>query len=206
VTCAEHAGECHALNGEPRKTAEVEKKVEETGSSSGEKDTSAKAGSTPQSAVKKSARKEIPKAKPIPHTQARLRAAPPKPLADYVEVYSDPIEGTITAYMIRRKSELAVRWWAMTEEGISVNCQCEKMWNCQERGLVYYPGDDLGDQMDDLLTRFREEYHLPDKKTRYFHIRLGKPFEEKKLKIPSSWRDEALLEKARKGFDALSKR
>jgi len=56
------------------------------------------------------------------------------------------------------------------------------------------------------LTRFREEYNLPDKKTRYFHIRLGKPFQEKKLKIPSSWRDEAILEKARKGFDELSKR
>jgi hypothetical protein len=202
VTCAEHAGECHALDGEPRKIIEAEKKAKETGSGLGEKDTSPKAVSTPQGAAKKSARKEIQKAKPIP----QKFAAPPKPLADYVEVYSDPIEGTITAYMIRRKSELAVRWWAMTEEGISVNCQCEKMWNCKERGLVYYPWDDLQAQMDDLLTRFREEYYLPDKKTRYFHIRLGKPFEEKKLKIPSSWRDEALLEKARKGFDELSKK
>ena len=202
VTCTEHAGECHALDGEPRKIVEAEKKAKETGSGLGEKDTSAKAVSTPQGAAKKSARKEIHKAKSIP----QKFVAPPKPLADYVEVYSDPIEGVITAYMIRRKSELAVRWWAMTEEGISVNCQCEKMWNCQERGLVYYPWDDLGAQMNDLLTRFREEYHLPDKKTRYFHIRLGKPFEEKKLKIPSSWRDEALLKEARKGFDELSKK
>lgn len=202
VTCTEHAGECHALDGEPRKIVEAEKKAKETGSSLGEKDTSVKAVSTPQGAAKKSARKEIQKAKPIP----QKFVAPPKPLADYVEVYSDPIEGVITAYMIRRKSELAVRWWAMTEEGISVNCQCEKMWNCKERGLVYYPWDDLEAQMNDLLTRFREEYNLPDKKTRYFHIRVGKPFEEKKLKIPSGWRDEAILEKARHGFDELSKR
>jgi hypothetical protein len=200
VTCAEHAGECHALNGEPRKIVEVEKKVEEAGSTSGQKDASAKAVS--QGVAKKSARKEVRKAKPIP----RKFMAPPKPLADYVEVYSDPVEGTITAYMIRRHSELAMRWWAMTDEGISVNCQCEKMWNCKERGLVYYPWDDLNEQMDDLLTRFREEYNLPNNKTRYFHIRLGKPFEEKKLKIPASWRDETLLEKARKGFDELSKR
>jgi len=60
--------------------------------------------------------------------------------------------------------------------------------------------------MNLLLTRFREEYNLPDKKTRYFQIRVGKPFEEKKLKIPSSWREEATLEKARKGFDGLSKK
>ena len=202
VTCAEHAGECHTLNGEPRKIIGVEKKVEEAESSSGKKDTSAKAVSNPQSVDKKTVRKEIQKTKPTP----QKFVAPPKPLADYVEVYCDPAEGTITAYMIRRQNELAVRWWAMTEEGISVNCRCEKMWNCQSNGIVFRPSDDIERQMDLLLTRFREEYNLPDKKMRYFHIRVGKPFGEKKLKIPSSWRDEALLNKARKGFDELSKR
>lgn len=210
VTCAEHAGECHALKGEPRKIVGVGKKawpeqgrrVEEAESGSGKKEASAKAVADPQNVPKKPARKEIQKAKPILHKIAAV----PKPLADYVEVYSDPAEGTITAYMMRRHSELAVRGWAMTDQGISANCQCEKMWNCKERGLVYYPWDDLEVQMNDLLTRFREEYNLPEKKTRYFHIRVGKPFEEKKMKIPSSWRDEALLEKARKGFDELRKR
>ncbi len=202
VTCAEHAGECHALNGEPRKIIGVEKKVEEAESGSGKKDASAQAVSDPQNVAKKSARKEIQKTKPIP----QKFVAPPKPLADYVEVYSDPADGTITAYMIRRQSELAVRWWAMTDEGISVNCQCEKMWNCKSNGMVFRPSDDIERQMNTLLTRFREEYNLPDKKTRYFHIRVGKPFEEKKLKIPSGWRDEAILEKARKGFDELSKK
>ena len=211
VACAEHAGECHALNGEPRKFIGVEKEVEAVGSDSGKKDastkdTSTKALSDRQSVPKKSARKEIHKAKPTPQTQARLHVAPPKPLADYVEAYSDPAEGTISAYMIRRQSEVAVRWWAMTDQGISVNCQCEKMWNCKSNGMVFRPSDDIERQMNLLLTRFREEYNLPDKKTRYFHIRLGKPFQEKKLKIPSSWRDEAILEKARKGFDELSKR
>jgi hypothetical protein len=202
VTCAEHAGECHALNGGPRKIVEGEKKVEEMGSSSVKKDASAKAVFHPQSVAKKSARKEIQKAKPIP----QKFITPPRPLADYVEVYSDPAEGRITAYMIRRRRELAVRWWTMTDEGISVNCQCEKMWDCKSDGIVFRPSDDIERQMDLLLTRFREEYNLPDKKTRYFYIRVGKPFEEKKLKIPSSWRDEAVLEKAKKGFDALSKR
>lgn len=205
VTCAEHAGECHSLSGEPRKIVVGEKKTEEAESDSGKKNASAQTMST-QNVVKKSAPKEIRKVKPIPHTQARLRALPTKPLADYVEVYCDPTEGTITAYMMRRHSELAVRWWTMTEQGIAVNCQCEKMWNCKERGLVYFPWDNLEAQMNDLLARFREEYYLPDNKTRYFHIRVGKPFEEKKLKIPSSWRDEARLEKARKGFDELSKK
>ncbi|MBI3161652.1 MAG: hypothetical protein HYZ23_04045 [Chloroflexi bacterium] len=201
VTCAEHAGECHALDGEPRKIVAGGEKVEETEPASGKKEASAKVASA-SGVAKKSVRKEIQKAKPIP----QKFGAPPKPLADYVEVYSDPAEGTITAYMMRRQSELAVHWWAMTDEGISVNCRCEKMWNCESNGMVFRPSDDIERQMSLLLTRFREEYNLPDKKTRYFQIRLGKPFEEKKLKIPSGWRDEAILEKARKGFDELSKR
>jgi len=200
VTCGEHAGECHALDGEPRKIIVSEEKTEATESNSGKKEAFAKAVSVPQE--KKNIKRESPKAKPI----FKKTIAPPKPLADYVEVFSDPPEGTITAYMIRRRNELAVRWWTMTEEGILVNCKCEKMWNCEMNGIVYRPSDDLERQMNLLLTRFREEYNLPDKKTRYFQIRVGKPFEEKKLKIPSSWRDEAALEKARKGFDELSKK
>lgn len=105
---------------------------------------------------------------PSVETMQQILAAPPKPLADYFEVYSDPTEGTITAYMMRRHSELAVCWWAMTEQGIAVNCQCEKMWNCKERGLVYYLRDDLEAQMNDLLTRFREEYNLSDKRRAIF--------------------------------------
>ncbi len=201
VTCTEHAGECHALNGEPRKIVGGGGKVRETESTSGKKEADTKAESVARDVVKKSARKELPKAKPVSHKIA----APPKPLADYVEVYCDPAEGTITAYMIRRRSELAARWWAMTDEGISVYCNCEKL-DCRERGLVYRPWMDLDAQMNDLLNRFRDEYYLPHNKTRYFQIRVGKPFEEKKLKIPSRWRDEVTLEKAMNGFDELSKR
>lgn len=196
VTCSEHKGECHALNGEPRKILAGEKKPVETEAKQGKKE------SAKTVAEKQAARKEIQKPKPSPY---RI-VAPPKPLADYVEVYSDPSDGTITAYMIRRKSELAERQWAMTDKGISANCNCEKMMECKERGLVYLPWMNLDEQMEDLLNRFRDEYHLPHNKTRFFQIRFGKPFEEKKLKIPSSWRDEATLAKARKGFEELSKR
>jgi hypothetical protein len=202
VICTEHVGECHAADGEPRKIVAGEKKAKETGSATGKKDASPRAESTPRDVVKKSGRKEVAKAKPI----QRKIVAPPKPLADHVEVYTDPTDGTITAYMMRRQSELAVRWWTMTDEGILVSCRCEKMWECEANGMVFRPSDDIERQMNLLLTRFREEYNLPDKKARYFHIRVGKPFEEKKLKIPSGWRDEALLEKARKGFEALSKK
>ena len=200
VTCSDHAGECHALDGEPRKIVVGGKKAEITESRAGKKEASPKTESAPKE--KKPLKRETPKAAAYP----KKFVAPPKPLADYVEVYADPSEGTITAYMIRRKHELAMRGWVMTGEGIAVTCQCEKMGQCEADGMVYRPSDDLERQMDLMLTRFREEYLLPDKKTRYFQVRLGKPFDEKKLKIPASWRDEATLERARQGFERLRKK
>jgi len=112
-------------------------KIEATGSNSGKKEAFAKAVSVPQE--KKNIKRGASRAKPI----LKKTIAPPKPLVDYVEVYADPSEGTITAYMIRRQHELAARLWTMTEEGILVNCTCEKMWNCEMNGIVYRPSDDL---------------------------------------------------------------
>jgi hypothetical protein len=202
VTCSEHVGECHALGGEPRKIVVGGKKAEITKSAKEEKESSHKMEAAPKE--KKPSKREWPKVRTFP----QKISAPPKPLADYVEVYADPSEGTITAYMMRRQHELAVRWWSLTEEGISVRCQCEKMWQCEANGMVHRPSPsgDIERQMDYLLGLFREEYNLPDKKTRYFQIRLGKPFDEKKLKVPSSWKDEGTLERARRGFDELSRK
>lgn len=199
VTCSEHVGECHALSGEPRKIVSVEN-AGATNSTSGAKEAFPKVESTPME--KKPLKREIPKAKTFP----QKIVAPPKPLADYVEVYADPSEGTVTAYMIYRKRELAARLWQMTEEGILVSCNCEKMMKCEADGIVFRPSEDIERQMNLLLTRFREEYHLPDNKTRYFQIRMGKPFDEKKLKVPASWKDEETLAMARDGFERLSRK
>jgi hypothetical protein len=203
VTCQAHVGECHAENGEPRRiSVSVDVSIEATESTPREKEEAASRGGA-TSKEKKLVKKEIPKAKTFPQRIIE----PLKPLADYVEVFSDPADGTITAYMFRRKHELATRWWIMTDEGILVNCNCEKALDCKADGIVYRPSeDDIERQMNLLLTRFREEYRLPDNKTRYFQIRIGKPFDEKKLKIPATWRDEATLEKARAGFDELTKK
>jgi len=189
---------------ESRQFPESQKKAEVTESGQGAalREASLKTGSTPKE--KKLLKREMPKAKP----SFQKISAPPKPLADYVEVYADPSAGTITAYMIHRKRELAARWWTMTDEGILVNCQCEKMRDCESNGMVYRPSPpgDVDQQMNYLLGLFREEYHLPDNKTRYFQIRVGKPFDEKKLKVPASWKDEETLARARQGFERLSRK
>jgi hypothetical protein len=123
-----------------------------------------------------------------------------------MEVYADPGEGIIKAFAMIKKRELAVRWWSLMEDGLAVQCHCEKGPGCHENGVVYRPMDDIELQMKYQLSSFQAEYHLPDKKVHYFQIRLGRPFNEKKLKVPMSWRDPVALERACKGFDALKKR
>jgi hypothetical protein len=54
-----------------------------------------------------------------------------------------------------------------------------------------------------LIESFADEYGVPAKKIRYYHVRQGQPFEETKLKVPAIWKNPAKLEHARAGFEAL---
>jgi hypothetical protein len=124
-----------------------------------------------------------------------------------MEVYADPAGNVIGAYVKAKKREIATREWSMVDEGIAVNCWCEKQ-DCANRGVVYYPLDaeKLTGQMALLIERFAEEYDVPLKKMRFFQVRQGQPFGETKLKVPAGWRDPAMLERAQAGYDALSVR
>jgi hypothetical protein len=95
----------------------------------------------------------------------------------------------------------------MDDEGIAVNCWCEKQ-DCSNRGVVYYPVDaqELAGQLSGFIERFAEEYDVPLKKIRFLQVRQGQPFDETKLKVPAGWRDPATLARAQAGFDALSVR
>ena len=44
---------------------------------------------------------------------------------------------------------------------------------------------------------------MPEFKQRFFQIRNEQPFEEKKLKVPSEWKDPEVIKKARENFEKL---
>ncbi len=195
-TCSEHVGACHADQGQPRKILPENENSVLPEVSDGKKIATSKTEATPL--PKTSAKREKLTARP-----SRLKTVPLKPLADYVEVYADPLSGTITAYAMVKKRELCMRGWKLVETGIAVYCRCEKGKDCQEDGMVYLPRDDVDRQANSLLAMFLDEYRVPKNKVRYFQIRQGNTFDEKKLKVPSSWKDPAALEKARQGFENL---
>jgi hypothetical protein len=63
--------------------------------------------------------------------------------------------------------------------------------------------DDIDAQMRLQIGKFRAEYEVPEFKLRFFQIRKGQPFEEKKLKVPSEWKDPEVVKKARENFEKL---
>ncbi|MBU2610757.1 MAG: hypothetical protein KJ606_07410, partial [Chloroflexi bacterium] len=220
VTCNEHLDECHAENGEPRRARSEEKPGFPSGAEMTETSPGAKASSpkteqpfdrlraTP--ARQKTAansinatRREAPKGRtfhpPLP---------PKEKLADHMNVYADPAQGSITAYAMLKKREVATRVWEMTDQGISVMCWCEKSPRCRENGLIYRPAEPefVESQMKSWLRSFQREYGLLDTKIRYHQIRQNETYAELKLKVPSRWKEPAALERACAGFDELKKR
>jgi len=200
-TCQEHVGECHADNGQPRHLAEPavsQEAAPKQDQGGGVKMSTAETGKSAK--PKAPARRETSKARTFEKPR-------PEVTGDYMEVYADPAGNVIAAYVKAKKREIATREWSMSDEGIAVNCWCEKQ-DCANRGVVYYPldADKLAGQMTLLIERFAEEYDVPEKKMRFFQVRQGQPFGETKLKVPAGWRDPATLARAQAGFDALTVR
>jgi hypothetical protein len=201
VTCHDHLNECHAAEGAPRRLqAESEPPAAKASAAA----SSAKAEFAP--GQKPPHKREASKAKP---SAGRIKSAVPRAASgSYLEVYADPAQGVITAYVMARKRELAMRRWEMTDEGISSHCHCEKGWQCKHSGIVYRPAPDsqLEAQVMSFVTALRTEYGIGATKVHFYQICQGQVFDERKLRLPVQWREATRLAKARQGFDQLAAR
>lgn len=201
LTCHDHLNECHAAEGAPRRP-----QAASTPPPAPTPVVKPAAQAQAAASQKPARKKEAPKAKP---SAAWPKAAPPPAATgDYLEIYADPAQGSITAYVMVKKRELAVRRWEMRDEGISSECLCEKGRECKHNAIVYRPAPDtqLEAQVEGLVTALRTEYGVGASKVHYYHVRQGQVFDERKLKLPSQWRDAAALASAREMFDQLAAR
>ncbi len=203
ATCHQHLNECHAEDGAPRR-ARSEEKSPLADAGAAPLVSSPKTGQT--TGRKSAPKRETPKAKTSRPQTSWMKS--PSVTGDYMNIYSDPAQGIITAYVMVKKRELAARAWELTEEGIAVNCWCEKGTLCRESGIVYRPAEPerIEGQVKSFIKMFQIEYGVPDKKIHYYHIRQQEAHGELKLKVPMRWRDPAALAKACAGFDKLKLR
>ena len=195
-TCQEHINQCHGVNGlaHPMTPEKENKALAETGGNP--KVIKSQAEPAPKQTPIQKHKKPI-----IVTTLSKFNAS--KPHAETIDVYADPAQMTITAFALTKKRDIAVRWWTFEEGGIAIGCKCEKGQNCPENGLIYRPMDDIDTQMKLQIGKFRSEYHVPENKLRFFQVREGQPFEEKKLRIPLQWKDRETIIKAREAFEKM---
>ena len=189
VTCQEHTNQCHSLNGQASQLTPAKEKAEVI--------------PPPLPVASAPNQKLVQKRETRKTVIAPPKTSPPRPLAETIEVYSDPAQSMITAYAMAKKRVIAERYWTFEKSGIAIECKCEKGRDCQEDGLIYLPMEDMDMQMKIQIGKFRAEYRVPEYKQRFFQIRNEQPFEEKKLKVPSEWKDPEVIKKARENFEKL---
>ncbi len=209
ITCHDHLNLCHAADGAPQAptppgeatSPAAEKRAPASRAAESKATAEAKAGAEAKAAAP---RKTPPKSKapPAAHPEAPAKAA-----ADRIDVYSDPANDRIVAYVLVKKHELAVRSWQMTDSGILLHCRCEKE-HCAADSYYHRPApaDQIEAQMGRMIEALRSEYQVPPAKIHYYHVRQEQPFEERKLKLPARWKDPAALAEATQGFLDLYKR
>ena len=206
VTCHEHLELCHAADGSPQRVQPTGRKLSHKDIASPAPPATHPAKPAASPAQKSTRKKEAPKAKTSP--QKNRATSRSSATGDFIEIYSDPARDMISAYVMVKKRELAVRTWELTDRGISVRCYCEKGPGCRANGYIHRPAgpDYIESQMAHFIRLLREEYQVPEKKVRYYHVRQEQPFEERKLKLPARWKNPEVIEQALEGFDNLRSR
>jgi hypothetical protein len=182
ATCREHVGLCHAADGQPAVLAPVP-------------------AAEPLPPVEKA---EEPPAPPPPprrgeEKKRKVTTPPPgparqpikKPPAYRIEVYAEPDAPVVNGFVLTKSNkQIAVRSWALTGEGISVTCHCEKWWHCPVHGTVLKPAGASGiaAQIEAQVDELRREYNIPGRRVLRYIVAYGEPRQVPRLVLSGKWK------------------
>lgn len=209
-TCQSHAELCHAQDGEPMRMLPQAQPAEiSTQETSSEKETKAEApktktetGPSPRPLKKK----EVPKPKPSSTkktTGRNFEAISQQITGQAMEVYVSASRPEVSAYIFRKGRQLAARHWELVEDGILVECACEKGLACRANNIIHRPleANEIENQVQKLITYFGKEYQVPVKKISYFREGGSKSVPMYRFTLFGSWKDPEVLKLARRQFD-----
>ncbi len=197
-TCREHATLCHADEGQPRKvSADVSPVVASVSSSP-----SIAATPPPRTAPAASPKKPVPKKVAPPPT------VQPRDPGYRLEVQVEMLTPLVVAFVLAKGNrEVAQRQWTLTDEGIAVQCLCEKGWQCVASGVMLLPesANRIESQLEAEFAKLRAEYHVPTHRFSIFTVQGNSMTRLPKLRLHGRWKDEATLNTARANFLAAEK-
>jgi len=197
-TCREHATLCHADKGQPRKVSADGSPVVALVSSS------PSIAATPPPRV---ASAPAPK-KPAPKKVAPPPSVQPRDPGYRLDVQVETLTPLVVAYILAKGNrEVAQRQWELTEEGIAVQCLCEKGWQCPSSGMMLLPesANRIESQLEAEFAKLRAEYHIPSHRSSILTIQGNNLTRLPNLRLRGRWKDEAALNTARANFLAEEK-
>jgi hypothetical protein len=201
-TCQAHTGLCHANAGQPV-----------------DLHTQPPAPAAPEPAPPPAPPAATPT--PKPKSPKPLRQAPPRqvvqlrkarrlpagtPIPQRLEVVVQQNPDAVIAYALAsRDRQVAMRVWELRSEGIAVFCKCELGPACDENNMLLRPVDAAGidKQVLHAISTFRQEYGILPKKVHFIQVAAGRHVQMRRFALHGSWKDDAVLHRARTGFDRL---
>ncbi|MCB0116378.1 MAG: hypothetical protein KDD84_19910 [Caldilineaceae bacterium] len=210
-TCNEHQNMCHAADGQPASLETKALSSPQKHSKLDDKKASSPAANSGQAAkAKAQPKQQISNKKSSRAITGKKDGPPVEPTATgtriQVEIYET--EPTVVAFVMRSTSRIwATRVYRLTREGIHVTCDCEKS-PCPAHGFFHLPAPTakIEEQIAEMITKLRAEYHVPAKKVSYLRIHPLGEVEIDTLHLDGLWRDEEWLTQARRGFKVLVSR
>lgn len=195
-TCREHTGLCHAAEGQPARPISPESPPppieKEDAPPPPRREPQAKSPARPQPA------------KPAGHRAAHPAVEKPHTVTGYrIDVQVEPDAPVVTAFVLTKGwKKVAVRSWALVENGIAITCDCEKGWGCPFDGTLLMPEDAPGieAQIEAEVSALRQEYHVTSRRVGIKVVMRGAPRTVPRLVLRGQWKDEEVLAAARAGF------
>lgn len=212
-TCQPHGELCHAQNGEPRR---IQAKTQiQPAEALAVEETQPKRESKPGAEFKAGEAKPTRKTGKQ-RTPARLKSVaakktagrkkepgPKKVTGQTIEVYVETAGPGVSAYVFYKDRQIAARHWELVEDGILVQCYCEKRPWCPEDNMLYRPSrvDEIEKQILFQINRLKQEYQVPAKKVNYYREVGDKSFPMRRLVLFGMWKDAEILTEAGRKFD-----
>jgi hypothetical protein len=89
-----------------------------------------------------------------------------------------------------RKQQIAVRSWYLVDEGIAVECLCEKGYRCPAHGRLLEVADDasIEAQIEDQIEQLRREYGLAARRVFRHAFIHGVPRQTTRVILRGEWK------------------
>jgi hypothetical protein len=101
--------------------------------------------------------------------------------------------------------QIAARHWELAEDGILVQCVCEKGWWCPANNKLYRPAgvEEIEKQILFQINQLKQEYEVRAKKISYYRESGDKSFPMYRLTLFGTWKEAEILAEARRKFDRV---